>query len=68
MHAPTAIFQEVVRATLSTWYQELVTDLPVVKNGMVLAPTAPGLGMQLHPQVRQRPDLLTRTSGTPRQV
>ena len=68
MHAPTAIFQEVVRATLSTWYQELVTDLPVVKNGMVHAPTAPGLGMQLHPQVRQRPDLLTRTSGTPRQV
>ena len=24
LHAPTAIFQEVVRATLATWYRELV--------------------------------------------
>jgi galactonate dehydratase len=26
LHAPTAIFQEVVRAALSTWYRELVTE------------------------------------------
>ena len=41
LHAPTAIFQEVVRATLATWYRELVTELPVIANGMAQAPTAP---------------------------
>jgi len=62
MHAPTAIFQEVVRATLSTWYRNLVTDLPVIEDGMVLAPTAPGLGTQLHPQVTARADARVRVS------
>jgi galactonate dehydratase len=66
MHAPTAIFQEIVRATLSTWYRELVTELPVVKNGMVMAPTGSGLGTQLLPAVKQRADASVRTSGTPR--
>ena len=35
IHTPAAIFQEVVRATLETWYRDLVTDLPVIRNGMV---------------------------------
>lgn len=64
LHAPTAIFQEVVRATLSTWYRDLVTELPVLRDGHVLAPTAPGLGTRLLPQVRQRPDATVRQSGT----
>ncbi|MGB6104250.1 MAG: mandelate racemase/muconate lactonizing enzyme family protein [Pusillimonas sp.] len=62
MHAPTAIFQEVVRATLSTWYRDLVTDLPLIKEGMVLAPTEPGLGTRLHPQVAERKDATVRVS------
>ncbi|MFC4273958.1 mandelate racemase/muconate lactonizing enzyme family protein [Achromobacter aloeverae] len=62
MHAPTAIFQEVVRATLSTWYRDLVTELPAVELGMVLAPTAPGLGTRLHPDVARRADAVVRTS------
>lgn len=62
MHAPTAIFQEVVRATLSTWYRDLVTELPVVQRGMVLAPTEPGLGTRLHPQVAKRQDARLRIS------
>ena len=66
LHAPTAIFQEVVRATLSTWYRELVTELPVVTNGMVLAPQGAGLGTRLHPDVRQREDVSVRTSGKAR--
>ena len=41
IHAPTAIFQEVVRATLATWYRDLVTDLPVIAAGKVQAPTRP---------------------------
>jgi galactonate dehydratase len=66
MHAPTAIYQEVVRATLSTWYQELVTELPVIHRGMAAAPTRPGLGTSLQPQVYLRDDVRTRQSGKPR--
>ena len=60
LHAPTAIFQEVVRATLATWYRDLVTALPVVTNGIVSAPTAPGLGLALNPDVRRRADAVVR--------
>ena len=65
LHAPTAIFQEVVRATLATWYRDLVTDLPVLRHGMVQAPTAPGLGTALLPEVRGREDATVRESGKP---
>lgn len=60
LHAPTAIFQEVVRATLSTWYRDLVTDLPVITSGLVQAATAPGLGTALKPDVKTRPDAIVR--------
>ncbi|CAN5404454.1 mandelate racemase/muconate lactonizing enzyme family protein [soil metagenome] len=63
IHAPTAIFQEVVRATLSTWYRDLVTELPSLQAGMVMAPTAPGLGTRLRPEVRLRADAKVRVSG-----
>ncbi|HZH05136.1 MAG TPA: mandelate racemase/muconate lactonizing enzyme family protein, partial [Lautropia sp.] len=66
IHAPAAIFQEVVRASLSTWYRDLVTDLPSIRNGMALAPTAAGLGTRLHPQIYQRDDARIRQSGDPR--
>ncbi|NML47559.1 mandelate racemase/muconate lactonizing enzyme family protein [Ramlibacter sp. G-1-2-2] len=66
LHAPTAIFQEVVRATLSTWYRDLVTDLPVIREGMALAPTEAGLGTRLQPAVKQRADATIRTSGKAR--
>jgi L-alanine-DL-glutamate epimerase-like enolase superfamily enzyme len=65
LHAPTAIFQEVVRATLATWYRDLVNVLPTIKGGMVLAPTAPGLGTALNPDVRRRGDATVRESGNP---
>jgi galactonate dehydratase len=54
LHASTAIFQEVVRATLSTWYRDLVTALPVVENGFCLAMSGPGLGTALTPDTRKR--------------
>ncbi len=66
LHAPTAIFQEVVRATLATWYRELVTVLPVIRRGLVQAPTTPGLGTALHPMVAKRTDAVIRSSGSPR--
>ncbi|MFC4166308.1 mandelate racemase/muconate lactonizing enzyme family protein [Teichococcus aestuarii] len=62
LHAPTAIFQEVVRATLATWYRDLVTALPVIREGMVQAPTAPGLGTALRPEIRRREDAVVRQS------
>jgi len=62
LHAPTAIFQEVVRATLSTWYRDLVTALPIVTNGMVQAPLSPGLGLTLNPDVKRREDAVVRES------
>jgi galactonate dehydratase len=63
LHAPSAIFQEVVRATLATWYRDLVTDLPVLVHGMAQAPTAPGLGTALQPGVRRRDDAIIREAG-----
>jgi L-alanine-DL-glutamate epimerase-like enolase superfamily enzyme len=66
IHAPTAIFQEVVRATLSTWYRELVTELPSIVGGVALAPSAPGLGTRLHARVHGRDDALIRQSGAAR--
>ena len=62
LHAPTAIFQEVVRATLATWYRDLVTELPVLRDGRVQAPTAPGLGTALQKAVRERADAVVRES------
>lgn len=67
MHAPTAIFQEVVRASLATWYRELVTELPVIREGMVLAPTGAGLGTQLQSALWRRGDARVRESGKSRQ-
>jgi galactonate dehydratase len=66
LHAPAAIFQEVVRATLATWYQDLVTDLPVIRNGMVQMPTGTGLCTALRSDVKQRDDATIRISGVPR--
>jgi L-alanine-DL-glutamate epimerase-like enolase superfamily enzyme len=54
LHASTAIFQEVVRATLATWYRELVTELPRVEGGFCHAMTGPGLGTALLPETRAR--------------
>ena len=60
LHAPTAVLQEVVRASLSTWYGELVTHLPQIEAGFALAPTLPGLGTALRPETRQRADAIIR--------
>ena len=63
LHAPTAIFQEVVRASLATWYRDLVTDLPVIEQGMALAPGRAGLGTRLQPGLWRREDAAVRISG-----
>ena len=60
LHAPTAIYQEVVRATLATWYRDIVTDLPVIQAGMALPTTKSGLGTRLQESFKQRADLIVR--------
>ncbi|MDJ1007485.1 MAG: mandelate racemase/muconate lactonizing enzyme family protein [Paracoccaceae bacterium] len=51
LNAPNALFQESVRAFYHTWYRDLVTGLPEVKNGMISIAPTPGHGMDLHPDL-----------------
>ena len=60
--SPNAIFQEVVRAFLSTFYKDLVTELPVLENGYLVRPDNPGLGTALAPGVMRDPAASTRRS------
>jgi galactonate dehydratase len=62
LHLPNAILQESVRAFWSSWYGELVTALPAVKDGMVTVPAGPGLGTELRPAVFERPDVHIRST------
>lgn len=51
LNAPNALVQESVRAFYRTWYRDLVTALPEVKQGMITVPPGPGLGMELDPEI-----------------
>jgi L-alanine-DL-glutamate epimerase-like enolase superfamily enzyme len=54
LNAPNALVQESVRAFYHTWYADLVTHLPQVKNGSITVPKGPGLGMELHPDLDRK--------------
>ena len=62
LHAPNALIQESVRAFYTGWYQELVTELPVVQNGMISLNDKPGLGLELLPDLTKRADAMVRVS------
>src|SRR5437762_1340139 len=62
INAPNAVYQETVRAYLRVNYPDLVTALPVIEAGHILAPTKPGLGTALLPDVRTRPGATVRVS------
>jgi L-alanine-DL-glutamate epimerase-like enolase superfamily enzyme len=62
INAPNAVYQETVRAYLRVNYPDLVTDLPTIEQGQILAPTRPGLGTVLMPDVRTRPGATVRVS------
>ncbi|THV12397.1 mandelate racemase/muconate lactonizing enzyme family protein [Rhizobium rhizophilum] len=53
LNAPNALVQESVRAFYKTWYRDLVTALPEVKNGMITVPPGPGLGLELNPDLER---------------
>ena len=62
LHASNALMQEVVRAYLSSWYRELVTELPAITAGFALPMHGPGLGTKLQPGLASRPDYISRRS------
>jgi L-alanine-DL-glutamate epimerase-like enolase superfamily enzyme len=43
-----------VRAYYRTWYADLVTQLPTVKNGMITVPPGPGHGLKLAPDLDRK--------------
>ncbi|MEI7969570.1 MAG: mandelate racemase/muconate lactonizing enzyme family protein [Betaproteobacteria bacterium] len=53
-HIPNALVMEVVRAYYSTWYKDILTDLPEVRGGFVAPLPGPGLGTRLLPDLVQR--------------
>jgi galactonate dehydratase len=53
LNAPNALVQESVRAFYKTWYRDLVTALPEVRNGMITVPPGAGLGMELNPDLEK---------------
>ncbi|MBB4018547.1 L-alanine-DL-glutamate epimerase-like enolase superfamily enzyme [Chelatococcus caeni] len=62
LHARNAMIQESVRAFYTGWYRELVTDLPRVERGEITVSDAPGLGIELLPDLAARPDAVVRIS------
>lgn len=56
--APNVLVQETVRAAYAGWYGSLVEGGAEIHNGVVRAPSAPGLGIRL------REDLLNREGTT----
>ena len=62
LHARNALIQESVRAFYTGWYTELVTELPIVTRGEVTVNMKPGLGLELLPDLWNRPDAIVRTT------
>jgi galactonate dehydratase len=62
LHAPNALIQESVRAFYSGWYKELVTEVPVVHNGMISLNNKPGLGIELLPDLHLRADAIVKST------
>ncbi len=60
--APNALVQEMVRAYYYEWYPQLVTALPVLKDGALSPPDGPGLGLELLPDLHKRADATVRIS------
>lgn len=57
-----ACIQETVRAFYKGWYRELVTELPMIEEGVARPPSGPGIGTELLPDVRARPGTEVRSS------
>jgi L-alanine-DL-glutamate epimerase-like enolase superfamily enzyme len=56
------LIQETVRAYYTDWYKEIVTQLPIIGSGRISPREAPGLGVELLPGLRSRPDAHVRVT------
>lgn len=61
---PNALLQESVRAFYSSWYREIVTEMPLIREGHIHPMSGAGLGTQLLPGLKERPDAIVRRSST----
>ena len=59
---PNTLIQESVRAFYTSWYNELVTCMPVIRDGHVYPMEGVGLCAELLPAVFERKDLTVRRS------
>ena len=62
LNAPNALVQESVRAYYRTWYRDLVTGLPEVKDGSIAVDRTPGHGVALQPDLAKRFTVEVRTT------
>ena len=60
--APNAFIQETTRAFYYGWYQDIVTNVPLLKDGKVFTLEGPGLGTELQPDVLKRSDAIIRST------
>jgi L-alanine-DL-glutamate epimerase-like enolase superfamily enzyme len=65
LNAPNALVQETVRAFYRGWYGELVTQLPPIHHGRITVPPGPGHGIELLPDLIDRPDAHVVVSDDP---
>ena len=54
LNATNALVQESVRAFYKGWYSDVMTAVPIVKDGYVTVPSGPGLGCELAPDIDKR--------------
>ncbi len=64
INATNAVYQESVRAYMRVNYPDLVTELPTIEAGHILAPIRPGIGTTLLPDVRTREGAVVRVSAS----
>ena len=62
LNAMNALVQESVRAYYRTWYHDIVTALPEVKDGFITVPPGPGLGLELAPDIDKQFTATIRTA------
>ncbi len=62
LNAPNALVQESVRAFYRTWYRDLVTGLPDVKDGLISVDRRPGHGVALQSDLAKRFTVEVRTT------
>jgi L-alanine-DL-glutamate epimerase-like enolase superfamily enzyme len=61
-HIPNALIMEVVRAYYTTWYRDVLTELPKVERGFIAPLDGPGLGTRLLPDLLRREGVKVRRS------